>query len=267
MTDMAYVSKRTVALIDVLGFKKKVMQTPITELSKDYEYFIRVTEFLNKPFGASPSLFPTHPNNAPWCTRYIFSDTIILISIGDDALNCLKLLVYTWRLSQFLLGRKMPFRGAIAHDEIYVNLDQNIVIGKALTKAYELEHIQQWIGIAIDKSVEDAYPELFLESKKPDILLNTLFLEYPVPFKDGSTKQMHTINWRFNLIVEKGTRSLFSDNLDVSITDKVCNTLAYAKAVIDTGKIYVHDQEHLPIELRSFYIGSSEPPYKHGDNL
>lgn len=267
MTNMTYISKRTVALIDVLGFKEKVKQTPITELSKDYEYFIRVTESLNKPFGASPSLFPTHPNNAPWCTKYIFSDTIILISLGDDALSCLKLLVYTWRLSQFLLGPKMPFRGAITYDEIYVNLDQNIVLGKALTRAYELERMQHWIGIAIDKNVEDAYPELFLECKKPDSLLNTLFFKYPVPFKDGNTEQMYTINWRFNLIVEKGTRSLFSESVDVSIADKVRNTLAYAKAVIDNGKIYVYDQEHLPIELRSFYIGSLEPPYKHGDNL
>lgn len=261
--------KQPVALLDILGFKEKVLQTPLDVLSKDYEKLIKLSEAINKPFEHnSPSAFPNHPNSETWCERYIFSDTIILLSKGEDISSCLKLLVYTWRLAQCLLAQKIPFRGAIAYDELYVNLSQNIVLGKALIKAHELEQAQQWVGIAIDSSLEEAYPEFFSMCKNPDHLFSTLFMQYHVPFKDGSTKLLHTINWRFNLIVEKGTRSLFAEDTNGSVVEKIKNALKYAKAVIDRGKIYVYDQKHLAIELRSFYVGGgSEPPFKHGDEF
>lgn len=262
--------KKTVAFLDILGFKQMIKNESLSELAKKYEKTIGTTGALNKPlFPESdvPTLFQDHFKDTPWCNSYIFSDSIILISNDENYQSCLKLLVYSWRFTQVLLAAGMPVRGAITFGEIYENVSNGIVLGLALTEAYELEQKQQWIGVAIDSSTELAYPGLFSAIKSEKEILKNIFLRYPVPFKDGTTKILHTLNWRFNLIVEKGTRSLFSDQPNAEVDEKIQNTLRYAKKVIDSGKVYVQDQSSLPVELRSFYVGSKEPPFPHGDDL
>jgi len=268
--DQIKIENRTVAFIDILGFRDRIESGSLQKLAQQYEYMVRATNAMNRPFqssSATPTLFPDHHENEPWCQRYIFSDSIILISNSSNDVDCLKLLVYAWRLFQSLLAMKLPARGAIYFGELYENRQANVVLGRALTGAHALETKQQWIGIAIDKTVENAYPDLFLALKPGATILSNVFFSYPVPFKDGSKRTLHTLNWRFNLIVEKGTRSLFTQSDDPLIKEKIQNTLEYAKAVIDSGKIYVSDQENLVVELRSMYIGDREPTYPHGDDL
>jgi len=270
MVNYQSISKRTVAFFDILGFKALVKKYPIDELAKKYKMLIDQTEGLNRPLIKDEnilSLFPNHPKNRPWCIKYLFSDAIILISENSDGVSCLKLLVYGWRLSQLCIVHKMPLRGGISYGDIYIDPHRNIVLGRALIDAYELEKKQNWIGIAIDKSVEKAFPNLFKIIKDPSNVFNPLFLKYDVPFKDCSTKKLHTLNWRLNLVVEKGTRSLFAKKGDRSISKKVLNTLNYAKAVVASGQIYDYSKD-LPVELRTFFRGSEKNmPFKHGDDL
>jgi len=40
------------------------------------------------------------------------------------------------------LSMQMPFRGGIAYDEMFVDEEKEIFLGRALTKAYELEGAQ-----------------------------------------------------------------------------------------------------------------------------
>ncbi len=265
------VNKRSVVFLDVLGFKNIIDHTPLHELASKYEYMITSSEKMNRPYlsnETTPRLFPDHQKNKPWCKRYIFSDSIILISLGDDPVSFLKLIVYARKLLQSLLAMRLPARGGIAFGELHENSGLNVVLGKALTRAYELERKQQWIGVAIEKELEQIFPEVFSLIIKPDSgIAKDIFLRYPVPFKDGSTKLLHTLNWRFNLIVEKGTRSLFNKTDDKEVQTKIENTLEYARTIVKSGRIYVHDQDTLPIELRSFYVGSKEPPFPHGDEL
>jgi hypothetical protein len=264
------VNNRSVAFLDVLGFKKLISSMPLAELVEKYESMVKSTEAMNRPFqynGTILSLFPDHPNNHPWCKRYIFSDSIILISLGDDAVSFLKLIVYARKLFQALLAMRLPARGAIAFGELYENPELNIVLGRALTDAYTLEQKQQWIGVAVDEALEEKYPEIFSLMKPDTGVLRDVFLKYPVPFKDGATKMMHTLNWRFNFIVENGTKSLFSETSDESARKKIENTLEYARTVVESGRIYVKEQDKLPVELRSFYVGSKKPPFSHGDEL
>jgi hypothetical protein len=161
----------------------------------------------------------------------------------------------------------MPLRGAVTFGEMYINLSNNIYLGKALTRAYDLERRQQWIGVAIDKSLPDAFSEMFKVISDKNNILSQIFLKYDVPFKDKTNDKLHTINWRWNLVVEDGTKSLFLQKEDKNVLEKINNTLQYAKYVISTKKVYVQDQKNLPIELRSMFIGSSEPPFKHGDDF
>lgn len=271
MTKQPHTSLRTVAFLDILGFRSKLYGTSLLELAKSYERRIRESQFLNRPLdptGNTPTLFKDHPNNVSWCSQYVFSDSIILVSHDENIMSCLKLLVYAWRLSQNFMAFGMPLRGGVVHGEMYANPSINVFLGKALAKAYELEGSQNWIGVAIDTSVMERFSAFFETiNKNENPILNDLLFEYPVPFKDGTTKLLRTLNWRWNLIVEKGTRSLFSDSDDPRIVEKTRNTLKYAEAVVQTGRLYVKDQSNLPAELRSCYIGEKEPPFKHGDNL
>lgn len=260
--------KKAVAFLDILGFKEMIANLSTDELAEEYTRIISVTEAFNKDLiqqHSEPQLVPSLEPGKNWCIKRVFSDSIILIANDESEESCLRLLLYTWKLMQACLSFQMPFRGGIAYDEIYVNEAQEIFLGKALTKAFELESSQDWIGVAIHKELSKHYKNIFNGSIHP--VLSNIFLQYLVPFKGGGRKELNTINWRFNLIVEKGTRSLmpYSNNKDV--IEKITNTLEYAKHVVDSGQIYVYNQSELPIEVRSFWCGGKEPPFPHGDDL
>lgn len=284
--------RRTVAFLDILGFRQAVLTTPLSELVDKYERRIAEADWMNHSrslVSGSPSLFPDHPPDAPWCQKFIFSDTIILVSLDDKDVSALKLLVYAWRLSQSFIAFQMPLRGGIAFGELHSNPQRNICLGRALTTAYDLERSQAWVGVAIHSSVEEAFPELLPSDNENHGLLDDIFLRYPVPMKplpikgifsriwaalrypvpvkSGTSERLRTLNWRFNLVVDKGTRSLFASDGPPDVMQKVVNTLKYAETVVRSGRIYVADQSNLPVELRSMWIGGKEPPFPHGDNL
>lgn len=244
---------------------------PLAQLAKLYERRILESMAMNRPFQsekAIPRLFKEHPDDVPWCIQYVFSDSIILVSNDGEITSCLKLLLYAWRLLQSFMGPEMPLRGGIAYGELYSNQKLNVFLGEALTAANDLERSQNWIGVAIAPSVTERFFDFFGTLDKDEIpMLNDLFFKYPVPFKSGETQTLRTLNWRFNLVVKKGTRSLFQANNDPKVSEKIYNTLKYAEAVVQTGRLYVKDQSKLPVELRSFWIGDTEPPFKHGDDL
>ncbi len=233
-------------------------------MANKYEQQIGYANYLNNPdpdYSSQVTLFPAHQAGSPLCELFLFSDSIILVSSDDQPINVLKLLIYAWRLSQTFMVSGMPLRGGISFGELYTNPSRNICLGNALTSAFELEKKQDWIGVALDNSITEKFPMLFIG------ILNDVFFEYPVPLKNDEVLLSRTLNWRFNLIVKNGTRSLFPSHSDPKVKIKVHNTLEYSKAVIESGRIYVKDQKDLPIELRSFWVGDSEPPFSHGDDL
>lgn len=270
MTKRGTISRRTVAFFDVLGFKRKIAENPLDGLAAKYErVMIDTAEALNRPLlkkHGQTALFPNHPDAKPWCIKYVFSDTIILISDEEHEESCLELLVYAWRLTQLLIAADMPPRGGITFGEIYMNQAENVVLGRALTDAYELQQEQDWIGVGIHESVEGAFPRLFQSLRDPENILGEVFMRYKIPLKEGSIRELHTLNWRYNMVVKEGTRSLFARAGDKDIMKKVNHTLDYAKTVVDGKRVYARGSE-VPIELRTFYVGSSLPPFKHGDDL
>ncbi|MCJ7546552.1 MAG: hypothetical protein MUP30_06970 [Deltaproteobacteria bacterium] len=259
----------TVAFLDILGFKESIYHVPLQDLANRYEYIVgKIGNWLNRPLPGEPqdiSFFPKHGPGQEWCKRHIFSDSIILFSLDETSDSCLKLLLYAWKFTQILLGAGVPTRGAITYGEMYINEAQQVFLGKALTEAYLLEQDQQWIGGGIDDSVFKAFPALDKEVKNS--VLQDIFFEYDIPMKDGKTRKMRTLNWRWNLIVKDGTRSLFPRVKDPNTTAKQENTLNYAKAIVSTGRVYVLNQEVLPYMLRLYYVGAGLPPYGHGDDL
>ncbi len=123
------------------------------------------------------------------------------------------------------------------------------------------------ITLDTDFSEFNEFPELSELIKSENYVLRDLFFEYDVPMKGGYCIRMHTLNWRWNLIVEKGTRSLFPQSTLEDVTVKQNNSLEYAKQFVSTGRIYMQNQDKIPVELRSMWRGAKEPPFKHGDEL
>jgi hypothetical protein len=261
--------RRAVAFLDILGFRNKILNTPLDSLAQEYEALTSTVQAYVRPMrmDGHPTLFPNRPSGVPWCTQFFFSDSIILVANADSDDACLELLLHVWRLSQTLLARGLPLRGAIDYDEMYSNPSTGVFVGKALANAYAAEGIQDWIGISLLDSVRTRYEALFKIVDDERYILSVLLKKYPVPLKGGQTECRYTINWRYNYVVEKGTRSLFPTNSDTDAQRKIDNTLAYAKAVVDAGKLYPTDQSKLAVELRTFFVGGKEPPFPHGDDL
>ena len=60
MIEYADIPLRTVAFLDILGFKAKLFDTPLFELVYGYERRIHESHFMNRPFdptGQTPTLF------------------------------------------------------------------------------------------------------------------------------------------------------------------------------------------------------------------
>lgn len=265
MTRMA-----TVAFLDILGFRNRIEREPLQQLAEQYTRAIGTARSLllkRDVNSMMPSLFPNHPAGQRWCNQATFSDLMILISDGDDESACLKLLVYAWKLMQVFVSIKMPLRGGIAFGEMHSDEERDIYLGKALTVAYSLESDQDWIGIAIDDSVTAAFPSIFLDPTSADLTGNVIFMRHQVPLKNNRSRRLNTVNWRFNFIAQRGTRSLFPKTGDESIDRKIDHTLEYARATVSTGAHYFSKPETVPPELRAMWCGGTRPPFDHGDEL
>lgn len=262
------ISTRSVCFIDILGFRNMVDSVPLSELATMYQNIFLTVEGCMRPrlaFPGLPSLFPEHTQGQPYCIGTIFSDSFIFVANDSSTASCLKLLVFSWRVLQALLAQRVPVRGGVMCGQLYTDQTRGIIIGPALTEAYELEKRQDWVGVALDPSVEQAYPALFGPPYRD--MAELLFPTYAVPIKSGPPASMRILNWRFNLVAKHGTKALFHASDRSDVRRKISNTLEYARWVVDGGKVYAVDQSEYPVELRTFWIGETEPPFLHGDEF
>lgn len=264
--------KRTVALLDILGFRAMIENESTNNLGKRFSDIVgQGLSAMNRPRERIPGELMFFPNLNPtdtYCTTFIFSDTVILISKSDSEIDCLALLIYCWKAMQLLIGGKFPVRGAVTHGEMYVNEKQNLFLGSALTSAYELEQKQNWIGAVIDQSVSDAFPEVLIANLPSPSIRTSLFPVYQVPMKSGQIQSYHTINWRYNLDAIDGTKSFFNDDDEWSVKAKIENTLTYAHYIRQNDLAYPEDEKNTPTEVRGMLFGQMPRSGKlptHGD--
>lgn len=262
------IGNHTVAFMDVLGFKKMLESRELKEFSELYEVIFgcmgsRFTHQLYYTYGdiykKYRSIFYDTKYSEPLCKKFVFSDSIIFISHDDTPLNITKLLLSSWRFLQTSIAFGFLIRGGIAHGELYVNEKDKIFLGKALKSAYELEQKQNWVGVSVDDSIIDTLP--WISEKAKDLQTNyfdALLPIYNVPFKDGTAKQLHTVNWRFQLSVKEGIKTLlpFTGNQDED--RKIKNTLDYLKYIKKANFRYCYDD--VPYELRPMYFGVKGQP-------
>jgi hypothetical protein len=79
----------------------------------------------------------------------VFSDTLIVFTI-DDSLNSLSMICqFANSIFKVFLARKLPLRGAIAHGETILDIDQSLFLGQAIVDAHKLGESLDSLGIVL----------------------------------------------------------------------------------------------------------------------
>lgn len=108
----------------------------------------------------------------------------------------------------------MIVRGAIAFGDMFINEDASVFVGDGYLKAIDLEKKQRWIGVSIDKSIEDEFPNFFRkenliqEVNGVEYYHEPSIIRYEAPMIDKCVKPpiyssplKYTINWLYNFHV------------------------------------------------------------------
>jgi hypothetical protein len=261
---------RAVSFLDILGFKQLLQDKPLDELAAQYEEAVLETADYNARHElnkSGPIYLPNHKPGEPWCHRQIFSDSKVLIALDESEESCLKLLLYTRLLFILLLGNKLPVRGAVAAGQLYHNPQTAVTLGDALTEAYLMEQQQEWAGVCIADSVWDAYPNLIKAAQNPGDALHYYFLEYQVPWKSALQAANRIMNWRFNTVIQIGSRELLQRARLDQAPGKFQNVIRYLEHVRASGALHFGDGSPKPAECFTVWLGPTQPPFAHGDDL
>jgi len=263
-----------VALVDILGFKEIVRTSELLGLAKQ----------LAGTLGSCVGLAVTHSQKivkdgvarVAWakrmCGYFQFSDTILLYSRDSSLRGCFNLVVSAWHLVRSLFAIRFPCRGAVVFGPLAMGPEKGLFVGQSVIDAYELTEAQDWGGAVLSPSLVATFPQLKELAEQKGTIPNLLLCPYRVPFKSGAKlpfeqdRELLCLNWRFNLVVEKGTKWLFRDPQDEGALAKIRNTLEFCRLLRAQGRVYA-DGPNFPTVLRPFYVGHGGPGanFPHGD--
>ncbi len=131
---------------------------------------------------------------------YIISDSVIIIQKDITS----KGFLYLLSISKIILGAAiaggMPLRGGISLDEVSVikNKYGTTILGKGLTKAYEIENSQSWAGAIVSNECFESLGPAEAARLSGHLCTtdkNILVRKYDVPSKNGVLEHMHVLNW------------------------------------------------------------------------
>ncbi len=144
-----------------------------------------------------------------------------------------------FRFSKLLLERGIekcfPIRGAITYGD--VSWEKDMIYGKAVVKAHELEKALDWIGIAC--------------GKLPKIPWSwDLVCTYPAPKKKGIAEVIPAVIWNipneielFDLSSDKGIMNGDDDKVRWENYTKPMNTIIFSKYIRNAKKVGYHPSE------------------------
>lgn len=194
-------NKSFVAFFDILGFKDLVSNNSHEELLEIYDFALYDTlksmiPILKSIYGIFSQLGTKEIDTLE---IYIISDSVIIVQKDTSTKGFLYLLAVSRIILSSAMGGGIPLRGGIAVDEVSVIKNEygTTILGKGLTKAYEIENNQSWSGAIVCK-------ECFKFLKEPDSkdlaerLVKAegaiLIRKYNVPLKNGE-KEEYVIDW------------------------------------------------------------------------
>jgi hypothetical protein len=180
-----------VGCFDILGFKRIVETATLEWIVEAFELVLKKVQAasqLQRVWGEEPRL----------CFK-VFSDSIFVWT-DDDSKECfLEIALFAHQLIMSCINTGICIRGSITRGELYAKGD--IIVGKAIVRAYQLEQLQRWVGCWIDPDLlSDNEIVGQLELHEPH-----LFMTYDIPTKDGFRNNQYVINWSIML----GSSSIF----------------------------------------------------------
>ena len=130
---------KLVAFIDVLGFKALVERDKKFRLEQYFEYITNdLKEYSKKGKGKIDYI--------------LISDAIVLL-VDFTEIWLQQLIQIVSVIQAKLLTLKIPLRGAISFGDIYLNQDDNIIVGSGLINAYLLEEKAIYPRVIFDRKL------------------------------------------------------------------------------------------------------------------
>ncbi len=268
------VGNRSVALIDILGFKKIVRTSELSGLANKLEHVL--VPCVQMAVTHAEKIVTDSVVRVDMTKRksdyFQFSDTVLLYSLDSSFNSCLSLVVSAWHLVRSLFAIRFPCRGAVVFGPLAVDAEKALFVGQSVIDAYEIAEAQDWGGAVICPCVEAAFPKLRRLAAREGTIPNLLVYPYRAPFKGDAKlpfrrdRQLLCLNWRYNLIVKNGTKSLFRDPENEGERAKIRNTLRFCKLLREQGKVSGNGP-NFPAVLTPFHVPAGVPKtgFSYGD--
>jgi hypothetical protein len=210
-------AERYVCFLDIMGFKDMVARNPHDEVLEKMEVFLdAVKKWENVGNRAKNDIELS--NLFPNCEikTSTFSDSILLISKGNDIRDLTHLLMVIKLILSDCFKIPIPIKGAISKGLLTADFEKSLFFGKPLIHAYELQEEVNYYGVVIDRYVEK---DIENEANQISEGFNKLTIRLKTPMKSG---RISTINVSLH---------------DSSIEEKHLNELYYS--VDGKPRIYV----------------------------
>lgn len=221
--------ERYVTFLDILGFAEMVKAKELAEMQRLLHLAIQSIQIAK--WGGIHKGVPSLNEKPPLV--FSFSDTFVLASRDSSDSALASYVVTSALLTQYLFAQTLPVRGAMTFGEADFIAGTDHMLGKGIVKAAELEKQQNWFGVLVDLPSMPAGVQKIFEAAE----FAPLFARWDVPTKGGGVlSNALVVNWRNNLVVEGGTKSLFAKPPDDAARNKIENTLKFAKHMRETGR-------------------------------
>jgi hypothetical protein len=202
---------RFVSFLDILGFADLVESTEVKIVIEKLQSTLSMV-----PVAKALGVFPNIPNKfgnfdpekqLPALSVFSFSDTFVISSSDDSAMNFFQIVIGTSLLSKYLFAAGLPVRGAITCGEAEYIPGTAHLVGRAVIRAARLEKAQDWFGIIID-------PEILTPEREQVLalpLVSPVVVSYHVPFKQMNhiPNPCRVINWRLTWKFSPGPHLYF----------------------------------------------------------
>lgn len=182
-------NKRYVAHFDMLGFKSATLRNP----DEAWGALSDLRACMDKILKSDINILATNEVIENRIRAYIFSDSILIFTLGDEPKDFVAILVLTSQFFANALGKCIPLRGGISYGDFYFNTDLHLFCGVPFVKAYTIGEEAQWSGIIVDDIVAEHYQNyinLNLTSGGRPVII-----QWDVPIKSNIKKKSWVINW------------------------------------------------------------------------
>jgi len=192
-----------ICYLDVLGFKKLFERYSLPSLAIKYkQIFVEMAELPERI-------------NKEHIKHTTYSDTIILWTT-DDSWECFEILC-TWACSLLCAGfALMPLSGAIAYGECI--LEDDLVLGRPLIRAYEESKKQDWVGGRLVSGVCSPPTEFIAKGVERGFLV-----EWDIPIKEDKEIK-HEKGWALDMTYTLARSSALNvESYGVDVPDEAKN--------------------------------------------